>query len=189
MLIGKIRAFAATLVLATAISGGSAAHADQDDPRLDTLFDALTGASGEAQAGAISQTIWQIWFSIDDEAHQAIMNEARLAMATNRLQDALNLFSRLTQLAPDYAEAFNRRATVNFMLGNFDQSIEDIAETLALEKRHFGALSGLAQIELIRGNQRAALEALEAAFEVYPLMPGIEDQIEDLRGKVNGIPI
>ncbi len=184
-----MRIFAAAAFFAVTIAGNSAARADQDDPRLDTLFEALTDAEGAGPAGAISETIWRIWFSIEDEAHQAIMNEARLAMATNRLTEALNLFSRLTQLAPEYAEAHNRRATVNFLLGNLDQSLEDIEETLALESRHFGALSGRAQIELIRGNQRAALEALEAAAEVYPLMPGIQDQIEELRIKVEGVPI
>jgi tetratricopeptide (TPR) repeat protein len=166
-----------------------AAIADQNDPRLEQLFEALGEANGDNQATAISQSIWQIWLTVDDETHQAIMNEGRLAMATSRLDIALTIFTRLIQLAPDYAEAWNRRATVYFLLGDFERSASDVAETLSLEPRHYGALSGLAQIELARSNLEEALAALETAVEVFPLMPGAKDQIDSLRIRVEGEPI
>lgn len=165
------------------------AHADQTDPRLEELFAALKEAQGAVQAATVSQTIWQIWFTVEGETPQALMNEGRLAMATNRLNVALNLFTRLVEVAPEYAEGWNRRATVYFMLGDFVRSVADVAQVLALEPRHFGALGGLAQMSVVRGDPESALEALETAFEVYPLMPGVKDRIEELRIAVDGVPI
>ncbi|MCZ6605345.1 MAG: tetratricopeptide repeat protein [Alphaproteobacteria bacterium] len=179
-----------TLGLAVASIGWSdwsgSAHADQNDERLDTLFAALQDTQNERDAQVINEAIWQIWMTVEDGTQQAIMNEGRLAMATDRLNVALNLFSRLIALAPDYAEAWNRRATVYFLLGELDRSAADVDQVLALEPRHYGALGGLAQIELARDNLDNALDALETALGFYPLMPGVRDRVDRLRLAIEG---
>lgn len=184
-------ALAVTLAVVVLIGlGGLAvtrtAAADQTDERLDTLFEALMGAGSAEEAQVISLAILQIWTSTEDETHQAIMNEGRLAMRTNRFDVALTLFTRLTELAPEFAEAWNRRATVNFLLGNLEDSKQDVARVLELEPRHYGALGGLAQIELALDNPEAALDALETALDVFPLMPGVRERVDDLRIAVEG---
>ena len=179
----------AALLIGAVVNVGAippSALADQTDERLDPLFEALMEARNPIEAQVISQAIWQIWFTIDDETLQAIMNEGRLAMRTDRLDAALALFTRLTELAPNYAEAWNRRATVNFLLGNFEASRADVDRVLELEPRHYGALGGLAQIELASENLPQALAALETALEVYPLMPGVRERVDELRIAVEG---
>ena len=95
------------------------------------------------------------------------------SMDAGQFEQAIGIFSSLIQKAPDFAEAWNKRATIYFMIGDYSLSIEDVDRTLALEPRHFGALSGLGQIELLRGNGDAALNAFERALEVHPKLPGI----------------
>lgn len=174
--------------IGTPVGIGSAA-ADQTDERLEPLFAALQEAEGPNQARTISEAIWRVWFTVGDDTQQAIMNEGRLAMATNRLAVALTIYTRLVDLAPDYAEAWNRRATVYFLLGDLDRSAADVEQVLALEPRHYGALGGLAQIELRRDNLEAALAAFEAAVDFYPLLPGAQDAIDALRLRLEGTPI
>ena len=91
------------------------------------------------------------------------------------------VFDDLVDIAPEYAEAWNKRATVHFLLGNLADSIADVDVTLDLEPRHFGALSGLGQIELQLGDPAAALSAFEAALLMHPHLPGTRDLNTQLR--------
>src|SRR3546814_6374505 len=101
-------------------------------------------------------------------------------MASRRLPDALHTFTTLVEDAPDFAEAWNKRATVHFLMGHLAESAADVAETLRLEPRHFGALSGLGQIELLRDDLEGALEAFRAALKVHPHLPGAAAAVERL---------
>ena len=111
------------------------------------------------------------------------------SMDAGQFEQAIGIFSSLIQKAPDFAEAGNKRATIYFMIGDYSLSIEDVDRTLALEPRHFGALSGLGQIELLRGNGDAALNAFERALEVHPKLPGIGRLIKKLEDDVRGRPL
>lgn len=99
---------------------------------------------------------------------------------------AIGVFSSLIEKAPDFSEAWNKRATVYFLIGDLSLSVDDVARTLELEPRHFGALSGLGQIELLRGNPQAALRAFEGALAVHPNLPGIAALVMRLNDEVRG---
>ncbi len=89
--------------------------------------------------------------------------------------------------APAFAEAWNKRATVLYLMGRLDESVLDIQQTLALEPRHFGALSGLALIYDALEEPAAALRSLEAALAINPHLGGSKERIDQLREKVKGI--
>lgn len=158
-----------------------AARADQTDPRLDELFAVLQTSDDPAALWTANKEIWEIWISNDDAKLAALMNRGIALMDKERYQEALRVFDQLVAIAPDYAEAWNKRATVYFLLGDLADSRADVDATLKLEPRHFGALSGLGQIELLRGDPEAALAAFEAALRVNPHLPGTRTLIDHLR--------
>jgi tetratricopeptide (TPR) repeat protein len=86
---------------------------------------------------------------------------------------------------PSYAEAWNKRATVYYMKGDYEKSLQDIEMTLSLENRHFGAFSGLASIYMALGEYKSALKALERVLEICPHQPGIQEQVFELYKKLN----
>ncbi len=112
--------------------------------------------------------------------------EGRRFVERGVLHSALGNFGFIIKLDPDYAEAWHRRASVHYRMGNFTSSIEDIERTLALEPRHFGALAGLGLIYLEIGQERAALKALERALEVNPHLSGTRFKVEELKEKLHG---
>ena len=157
------------------------ASADQKDPRLDRLFAVLQTSEDASAVSAAHGEIWEIWTGNDDAELFSLMEQGILLMSTRKLNKALKVFDDLVDIAPEYAEAWNKRATVHFLLGNLADSIADVDATLDLEPRHFGALSGLGQIEMQRGDPEAALSAFEAAVQVHPHLSGTRSVIQQLR--------
>ncbi len=92
-------------------------------------------------------------------------------------------FSTVVAWAPDFAEAWRKRATVHFLMGDYPASIADLRRTLALAPRHFGALAGLGPIYLKLDEERAALEK---ALEINPHLPGTRQKVRELRDKLDG---
>ena len=168
------------LVLALSGSAG-VALADQTDPRLPSLFDSLRLAPNAQASSVVEQAIWQLWLQTDDEDIGNMMSAGTAAMRRGDLDAALATFDTMVERAPDFAEGWNKRATVHFMLDNFDESLADIEATLMLEPRHFGALSGRGLVFLRMREPEKALQAFEEALEVGPQMPGIRSNIEALR--------
>jgi tetratricopeptide (TPR) repeat protein len=167
------------LVLATS----SPAQATQADPQLDQLFARLQATTDPSEGEALQQAIWQVWTATDDKAASRMMSIGIIAMGQDRLDDALSTFDALVEATPDFAEAWNKRATVHYLMGNFDESVADIERTLKLEPRHFGALSGLGLIYQEYEKWDAALRAYEAAIKVNPHMPSVRMNIEALKQK------
>jgi tetratricopeptide (TPR) repeat protein len=110
------------------------------------------------------------------------------AMAEGELAKAIEAFDVVVELDPGFAEGWNRRATAHFLAGNDEASIGDIRRVLALEPRHFGALSGLGMILARSGQPQAALRAFEAALAVNPHLVGARIQVEALRRALAGDP-
>ena len=106
-------------------------------------------------------------------------------MNGNRQPEAMLIFNELIGSFPNYAEAWNRRATLHYVLGNYEESISDIENVLALEPRHFGALSGLGLVYLQINQLTKAKQAFEALIEVHPNSPNARENLrqinEDLR--------
>ncbi len=155
--------------------------ADQSDPELDGLFDQLKVATSSADGLRLTREIWFRWLDAEDSGTAELVRDGVLLMNTGDYARALALFTRVTELAPDFAEGWNKRATVLYMMDRNAESIDDIRRTLALEPRHFGALSGLGLIQLEFGNYAAALTAFSKAHEINPHMPGVEENIRRAR--------
>lgn len=172
------------VLLIFSIGIGGAARADQKDPRLDALFVDLKKVTGYLQARTIEQEIWSIWLTAGDPAVNRLMAEGVEAMAAQDYKTALSDFSEIVKLAPDFAEGWNKRATVLYLIGDFKGSLADVDKTLALEPRHFGALSGLGLINSALERDEEAIIAFEKALAVNPHMPGVVANIEYVKKRL-----
>ena len=153
-------------------------YADQKDSRLDDLFDELFLSSSNAKVNIILSDIWDIWYIADNEKTQLIFDEANQFMDRGDFESSIKLFTKAIDQSPDFAEAWNKRATVYFLNGEFEKSIADIEKTLALEPRHFGALDGLAEIYLIKNDFLSAAATYRRILEIIPLSQKSKDRIE-----------
>ena len=140
------------------------------DAALDQLFAQLRVAPDPMAARQIDQAIWAVWTNPSDPILNARMRQVLLARGTGNIAQALRLVDQLVIDYPDYAEGWNQRATYHYMMGNLDLSIADCARVLALEPRHFGALSGRALIYLQQGKRALALKDMAAALAVHPFL-------------------
>jgi tetratricopeptide (TPR) repeat protein len=161
------------------------AHADQTDPRLGDLFMKLREVDNETLAYPIEQQIWQIWFEHDNPEFQNLMSAGIAQANSNNLRGAVATFTRLISIAPGYAEAWNRRATLYYLLGEYEASKSDIAEVLKLEPYHFGALSGLGLVNLAQKDFLQARTAFNSALEVHPNMEGVKQNLRALEQLLN----
>ncbi len=180
------------LVLAAAIAmpaQSGPARADQNDPRLDDLFEQLSRSANVQEARAIEAQIWQFWVVSGEELVDSAMARGVIAMNRGAFEASLKYFNDVVSLAPEHAEGWNKRATAHFLMGNFPQSVVDIHKVLELEPRHFGALSGLGLIYMEMGRKEAAIRAMEQALAIHPHMEGIKTQLRDLKAAVDGKPI
>ena len=143
-------------------------HADQKDGRLNNLFDQLFLTDNSMEASLILSKIWDIWSIAENQKTQIIFNDANQLMDRGKFDNAIELFSKVIDESPNFAEGWNKRATVYFLLGDLNKSISDIKETLSLEPRHFGALDGLAEIYLIKDDLLAAAATYKRILEIIP---------------------
>jgi tetratricopeptide (TPR) repeat protein len=119
-----------------------------------------------------SLAIWHIWSRSGDAAIDQLFKKGLEQMMQEQLADALVTFSDIIRRKPGFAEGWNKRATVLFMLGRDDESLSDCEEALRRNRNHFGALSGMAQIHLRRGDPEKALRAYQRALQVNPNLHG-----------------
>lgn len=165
-----------TLALACAVLAGlwgtvrfpATVAADQRSTALPELFERLLEASDASAAARLESLIWQEWLEAPDESSGNLLSRLTLAMQSRELDLALELADELVVAAPGFAEGWNRRATLHYLRGDDDLSVTDIRETLALEPRHFGAISGLGLIFLRQGDLESALDAFEQVLRVSP---------------------
>ena len=149
-------------------------------PGLDGLFRDLARARGPAEASRVEELIWAAWMSHADPAAEAELERATRAIAAGDHADGEAILDDLVQAHPDYAEAWNKRATLYFRLGRDAESVRDIQRTLALEPRHFGAICGFGQICVRQGNRVAALFAFDAALRVNPHLGAVRSFLVEL---------
>lgn len=168
-----------TFLLALAV-GGFAAQAAQDDPRLDPLFERLQETADPHEAARIQERIWDLWMYSEKEDLNALMKQGTFALGARDFKLALESFNALIELAPDMAEAWNKRATLFFLMENYRASVADVKKTLSLEPRHFGAIVGMGLIYDVLGEREAALEAFRRGLKVNPHMPHIRKKSEQL---------
>lgn len=180
------------LVLATLVVAaltGAPARAAQDDPRLAALFAALKSAPSDEAASAAERQIWQIWTENKNPEIERLMREGIAAMQEDDQDSALDAFDAVIKYDKNFAEGWNKRATVEFAMGNYPAGIADIERTLALEPRHFGALSGLGQIYLALDRKKLALKAFRAALAIDPHLAEVRHAVEELEKQLEGTPL
>ena len=173
-------------MVAMAVAWAQPGWARQDDPRLDALFATLQGTDNERLAEMAERDIWEIWTAADDEALDTLMMRGMRAMSTRDFAIAMVAFNAVIEAAPDFAEGWNKRATLYWLMGDYAASVADIDVTLALEPRHFGALSGLSMIRIAQDRPAEALAALERVLAVHPKAAYARDRakrLEEILGK------
>lgn len=162
----------------------------QNDDMLQQLFAELQNADEPERANEIALKIWNRWMSgSGDAATDEQMERGVYFMQTGNLPLAENIFSNIIETHPDYAEAWNKRATVRFLRNNWTGSANDIAEVLAIEPKHFGALSGLAMIRLHQGEYSTALSIYEKVLEIHPFSPDAIAYIPTLQDMLKGMAL
>ena len=161
----------------------TAAGAAQNDPRLKDLFERLRTATNPDEAKIAELAIWQIWSESGDPATDSLMDLGVTALHTRDLSGALGLFDAITERSPNFAEGWNKRATVLYMMGKPRQAAEDVARVLSLEPRHFGALSGLGLIDMELNRDDDAITAFQQALKLNPNMPDAKAHLDALLKK------
>ena len=156
----------------------------QDRP-LDQLFEALQRAEGET-ARALEAKIWQEWSQSGSPAMDLLLERGRDALDQGEVDAAIGHFSALIDHAPDFAEGYNMRATALYRDGRVGQALHDLRVALALNPRHFGALTGLASILEQMGEDEAALDAWRKVHALNPSSPGADEEIARLERRTEG---
>ncbi|MGB8818738.1 MAG: tetratricopeptide repeat protein [Rhizobiaceae bacterium] len=189
--------FLSALVFTTVLSGLPAfaqaqsgaqpgAQVSTKPQTLDDMFIELRRAKSEAAAGGVAERIKERWDNSGSATVDLLMQWAGEAMDRKDWAAAQDFLDQVVVLKPDFAEGWNRRATMHYLAGNFPKSMADIERTLALEPRHFGALSGMAIIFLEIGKKEPALAAYKRVLEIYPQMREAQKQVGDLEDELTG---
>jgi tetratricopeptide (TPR) repeat protein len=153
---------------------------------LDGLFKRLKATSDDVEAEGIAGLIERIWARSGSDTADLLMNRATAAMQAKENDLALTLLGRLVEIQPDWAAAWNTRATLLFEMDDLDGSMLDIQRVLGLEPRHFGALSGLAIILEREGLNRSALETYNRVLDLYPALDSVRKARDKLAIDVDG---
>ncbi len=148
---------------------------------LDTLFARLQAATDPVAIRSLEAAIWEQWVMVPDMSQRALMMQGMAEMQQRQLRASVDTFTKLIQTAPDLSEAWNKRATAHWLLGDFKASLADICETVKREPRHFGAWSGLGMIRAELGENGRAVAAFELARKWNPHIVGIDGEIERLK--------
>lgn len=125
--------------------------------------------------------LWRIWGRSGDKAIDALYQQGLQQMEASKLREAVATFTAIIAKRPAFAEAWNKRATLYFVMGLLDLSLKDCDEVIKRNRNHFGALSGYAQIYLQKGDLGQALTYFERALKVNPNLEGAQETIEQLQ--------
>ena len=163
------------------LAGSLPVRADQKDPRLDALFARLRKSTDAHEAAFISREIRVIWRQTENDTADTFVGKGSLDVARGHIDDALAAFDRAIAAAPDFAEAWNRRAVALYLKRDFKGAIVALRRTLALEPRHFGALSELGAIYMNAHQDKLALGVLKRALAIDPFLAGARENVQAIR--------
>jgi tetratricopeptide (TPR) repeat protein len=155
--------------------------ANDRDIQLNRLFNELK-INNAALVYGTEQKIWEIWTTHPtDEKLTLKLSKGTNLMQGNTLSESIEIFSDLIELDPNWAEAWNKRATALYLIGDYEGSQKDIDKVLELEDRHFGALAGQGLVNIKLENYEKAIESYERAQEIYPAMQSPKVMIEQIK--------
>ena len=153
---------------------------------LSNLYAYLATAETTADAQPIATAIERLWLYAGSDTIGVLMDRAANAITAKSYDKALHFLDAVVDLAPDYAEGWNRRAYVHYLDNDLERMVGDLRRCLALEPNHFRALEGLAQIMRETGQKKAALKAYQKLIEIHPNAAGAKDAIKELSRDVDG---
>ncbi len=159
----------------------SEAFADERKKQLDKLFIELK-TDDQFLTFEAEQKIWKIWSTHPKKNELTLMlSEGSTLVKNDKLTEAVNIFTKVIELDPGWAEAWNKRATVLYLLGEFQKSQNDIDKVLELEERHFGALAGQGLVNIQLKNYEKAIMSYEKAQRIYPTMKSPKIMIKEIK--------
>ena len=164
------------------LCGNIIADSKDKDIELNQLFEQLKKSDDISIALDIEMKIWSIWSKhpTQEKLTQSLSKGSEL-MAEGELESAYTIFSIIIDSAPNWAEGWNKRATVLYLMGRYYDSLNDIDEVLKLESRHFGALSGQGLVQIKLGNYEKAIKSYQAVQKIYPSIRAAKVMIPQLR--------
>jgi tetratricopeptide (TPR) repeat protein len=194
-----LQRLACTILLLAALAVGEAAGQSSAPPavpdenaarskRLDALFASLKSTKVEEEADAMVAEIWRLWLQSGNAEVDAQMQHAILLMGSVPAM-AMPILDEIVARLPDWAEGWNKRATVLYLIGEYDRSLADCDRVLALEPRHFGALAGIGLIRIQKDEPREALAAFRKALAVNPFLKERFSLIPELERLVGELPL
>ncbi|MDX1292084.1 MAG: tetratricopeptide repeat protein [Hyphomonas sp.] len=142
------------------------AHAEPSDE----MFEKLRNAPSDSEANDVAMDIWASWMESGSPTVDVVMQRGVDAQTAGDFDTARAFYDRAILIKPDYAEAWNRRASLFLMDENYPEALRDLNETLRLEPRHFGAWAGLGMMFESMGSPKHALEAYREALNIHPRM-------------------
>ena len=168
--------------------GGPMADAKPSPQRssLDELFARLASAKDEAEANGIANLIERRWSRSGSDTADLLMSRATEAIHKKEYPVAVELLDRVLALEPQWAEAWNRRATTFYLLDDPVSAMADIRQVLAREPRHFGAWAGLGHIYMSTGDKKRAVEAYRRALAIHPHLSSVKTIVERTAPEVEG---
>ncbi|GAA0776898.1 tetratricopeptide repeat protein [Roseibium denhamense] len=161
---------------------------DEEKSRIDQLFADLAEADEPGTTQRAAREIQRAWMDSGSPTVNLLMARAGKAIQADDHALAMDLLDTIVILKPDYAEGWNRRATVHYMREDFGKSLVDIERVLALEPRHWGALSGLGIIQRRLGFEDDALKTFQRALAIHPGLENASEAVEDLQKGADGEP-
>ncbi|HTK89939.1 MAG TPA: tetratricopeptide repeat protein [Verrucomicrobiae bacterium] len=144
------------------------------------LVQALRDRDGIVRALA-ENSLWGVWSHSGDPEVDALFELGVEQMNLRQGPSAVDIFTRIVEKKPEFAEGWNKRATVYFLMGEYDKSLRDCDEVMKRNPSHFGALAGYGQIYLRLGRPERALPYFERALAVNPNMDGVAQMIEEIK--------
>ena len=155
---------------------------DNYQREIDKLFIQLKNANDFENSKKIEDKIWDLWITHPSKnSLTKLLADGSSAMMDNKLDTAYNKFTEVIKLDPNWAEAWNKRATVLYLMGKYKLSQADIDKVLAIEERHFGALTGQGLVQTALKNYQKAIDSYIEAHKVHPFMKSPMIMIEKLQ--------
>ena len=169
------------LVIIFLILSTSVLSANERDDQLDKLFNELK-KNISSSSSIIAKQIWTLWSTHPtDQKLTSMLDEGSRLVQDQKLNRAIKIFTEVIEMDPSWAEAWNKRATVFYIIGEFQKSQDDIDKVLELEERHFGALAGQGLVNIQLKNYEKAIMSYEKAQQIYPAMKSPTIMIERIK--------
>ena len=161
----------------------SLSYANEDyKMQIDKLFDQLKNTTKYEESKKIESEIWNLWITHPtNESLTNLLSDGSFYMSQNNLESAYETFTKTINLDPNWAEAWNKRATVLYLMGKYELSQADINKVLEIENRHFGALSGQGLVQTALKNYQKAIDSYIEVHKVHPNMRSPLIMIEKLQ--------